>query len=250
MDTSCNTYSRSSGLLMSWSVSGYRQIISWSGNIPQIPKKVRQAFGRQLSRTFMITDSAGIMRNWRKRYARQSRTSLLWTGYAQCGVRRRICPAGTDRPVERYGAGLYALGNHELDYMENGHPDLIEELENAGAVFLDKNYVDIEINETKVRLGGLYDYAFGLNDNNDAMSAPADIRSFLQDFQNTDSLKIMLSHRPGQLHLRRCQQSLGCGSRGQRAQSRRSGCHPVSGRPVRRRPGMVPGIRARNVSER
>ena len=90
----------------------------------------------------------------------------------------------------------YALGNHELDYMENGHPDLIEELENAGAVVLDKNYVDIEINETKVRLGGLYDYAFGLNDNNDAMSAPADIRSFLQDFQNTDSLKIMLSHRP------------------------------------------------------
>ncbi|HJA19408.1 MAG TPA: hypothetical protein H9959_05875, partial [Candidatus Mediterraneibacter ornithocaccae] len=90
----------------------------------------------------------------------------------------------------------YALGNHELDYMENGHPDFIEELENAGAVVLDKNYVDIEINETKVRLGGLYDYAFGLNDNNDAMSAPADILSFLQDFQNTDSLKIMLSHRP------------------------------------------------------
>ncbi len=90
----------------------------------------------------------------------------------------------------------YALGNHELDYMENGHPDLIEELENAGAVVLDKNYVDIEINETEVRLGGLYDYAFGLNGNNDATAAPDDILSFLQDFQNTDSLKIMLSHRP------------------------------------------------------
>ena len=88
----------------------------------------------------------------------------------------------------------YALGNHELSYMENGHSDLQEELESAGV--LDKNYVDIEINRTQVRLGGLYDYAFGLNGNNDALAAPNDTLSFLQDFQNTDRMKIMLSHRP------------------------------------------------------
>ncbi len=90
----------------------------------------------------------------------------------------------------------YALGNHELSYMENGHSDLREELESAGAVVLDKNYVDIEINGTQVRLGGLYDYAFGLNGNNDALAAPSDTLNFLQDFQNTDRMKIMLSHRP------------------------------------------------------
>ena len=90
----------------------------------------------------------------------------------------------------------YALGNHELSYMANGHSDLTEELESAGAVVLDKNYVDIEINGTQVRLGGLYDYAFGLNGNNDALAAPNDTLGFLQDFQNTDRLKIMLSHRP------------------------------------------------------
>ena len=90
----------------------------------------------------------------------------------------------------------YALGNHELSYMENGHSDLQEELESAGVVVLDKNYVDIEINGTQVRLGGLYDYAFGLNGNNDALAAPSDTLSFLQDFQNTDRMKIMLSHRP------------------------------------------------------
>ena len=50
----------------------------------------------------------------------------------------------------------YALGNHEISYMENGHSDLPEELESAGAVALDKNYVDIEVNGTEVRLGGLY----------------------------------------------------------------------------------------------
>ena len=90
----------------------------------------------------------------------------------------------------------YALGNHELSYMANGHSDLTEELESAGAAVLDKNYVDIEINGAQVRLGGLYDYAFGLNGNNDALAAPNDTLSFLKDFQNTDRMKIMLSHRP------------------------------------------------------
>ena len=47
-----------------------------------------------------------------------------------------------------------------------------------------------------MRLGGLYDYAFGLNGNNDALAAPNDTLSFLKDFQNTDRMKIMLSHRP------------------------------------------------------
>ena len=90
----------------------------------------------------------------------------------------------------------YALGNHELSYMANGHSDLTEELESAGAAVLDKNYADIEINGTQVRLGGLYDYAFGLNGNNDALAAPNDTLGFLQDFQHTDRLKIMLAHRP------------------------------------------------------
>lgn len=90
----------------------------------------------------------------------------------------------------------YALGNHEKDYMENGHPDLIEELESAGAVVLEKKYVDLEINGTLVRLGGMYDYAFGLDGNDTAMSAPEDVLAFLEDFQNTDRVKIMLSHRP------------------------------------------------------
>ena len=90
----------------------------------------------------------------------------------------------------------YALGNHEISYMENGHDGLKEELEEAGAVVLDKEYRDIEVNGTPVRLGGLYDYAFGLNGNNDADAAPEDIKDFLTDFQDTDRLKIMLSHRP------------------------------------------------------
>ena len=90
----------------------------------------------------------------------------------------------------------YALGNHEIDYMENGHPELTEQLEEAGAVVLDKEYTDLDVNGTQIRLGGMYDYAFGLNGNNDAMSAPDDTLNFLEDFQDTDRLKIMMAHRP------------------------------------------------------
>lgn len=39
----------------------------------------------------------------------------------------------------------FAFGNHELAYMEN-HPELIHQLEDVGAVVLDKEYIDIEVN--------------------------------------------------------------------------------------------------------
>ena len=61
---------------------------------------------------------------------------------------------------------------------------------------LDKEYTDLDVNGTQIRLGGMYDYAFGLNGNNDAMSAPDDTLNFLEDFQDTDRLKIMMAHRP------------------------------------------------------
>lgn len=89
----------------------------------------------------------------------------------------------------------FSLGNHEEVYMQS-HPELIDELKDAGAVVLEKEYVDLDINGTKLRLGGMYDYAFGLNGNNDAAAAPEEMKDFLEDFQNTDSLKVMMAHRP------------------------------------------------------
>lgn len=90
----------------------------------------------------------------------------------------------------------YALGNHENAYISNGHPDLINQLEESGAVVLDKSYVDIEVEGVPIRLGGMYDYAFGLDGNNTALAAPEDVITFLKDYQNTERVKIMLSHRP------------------------------------------------------
>ena len=91
----------------------------------------------------------------------------------------------------------YALGNHELDYMEHS-PQLIQELEAAGAKVLDLEYEDIEVNGQKIRIGGMYDYAFALDGNNtvDRGRMDPEVYDFLTDFQDTDHFKLMLSHRP------------------------------------------------------
>lgn len=90
----------------------------------------------------------------------------------------------------------FAPGNHELGYIENGHEEFLEDLETAGAVVLDKTYKDITVGKTHIRLGGLYDYAFALDGNDDAKNTPEPVKSFLLEYQETQSYKIMMSHRP------------------------------------------------------
>lgn len=93
----------------------------------------------------------------------------------------------------------YALGNHEIEYRKRTGENLTKDLTAAGAVVLDKAYVDLETEGVSIRLGGMYDYAFGTDGKtgeNRASAAPEDTAAFLQEFQDTDRLKIMLSHRP------------------------------------------------------
>lgn len=87
----------------------------------------------------------------------------------------------------------YALGNHEIAYMDNGHSELIQQLKNVGAVVLERKYVDLEIDGISLRLGGLYDYAFGLNSDD---IDDEKVRMFLENFQDTEVLKVMVAHRP------------------------------------------------------
>lgn len=48
----------------------------------------------------------------------------------------------------------FALGNHEVEYMDANGTGLIQELEAAGAKVLEEDYVDLEINRTKSRYRG------------------------------------------------------------------------------------------------
>ena len=105
-------------------------------------------------------------------------------------------PCALIRKLKDVAPVYFSLGNHEVSYMENGHTDLVGQLESAGAVVLDESYEDIEVNGVQLRLGGLYDYAFALDGNDDAKNTPEPVKSFLEDYQNTDRLKLMMAHRP------------------------------------------------------
>lgn len=92
----------------------------------------------------------------------------------------------------------FAWGNHELDYMAAGTSPLQEELEAAGAAVLERNYADITVDGAELRLGGLYEYAFAMDDSNSCDPERMDpaVYGFLTDFQDTDRCRILLSHRP------------------------------------------------------
>ena len=83
---------------------------------------------------------------------------------------------------------FYSLGNTEYDNITKFNSDIIKQLENVNVTVLDKEYEDIKIKNTIIRIGGMYDYAFALNGNN--------TYKFLCDFQDTNNYKIMIAHRP------------------------------------------------------
>lgn len=90
----------------------------------------------------------------------------------------------------------YALGNHEFDYMKNEDLHLVGKIENAGAIVLENKYKDIIIKGEKLRIGGMFSYAFGKEDQVDKKTMDKNVYSFLEKFQNTSNYKIMISHRP------------------------------------------------------
>lgn len=85
----------------------------------------------------------------------------------------------------------FSLGNHEVGYEKTyGEGNLTEQLEAAGAVVLEKEYVDTKIAGQEVRIGGVYGYLLP-EDWEDGSE-----QRFLEAFVQTDRLKILLSHVP------------------------------------------------------
>ena len=92
----------------------------------------------------------------------------------------------------------YALGNHEQRYLEAQGNQLLQDILDSEASLLDLSYQDIELNGQKLRLGGMFDYAFALDghDSTNPETMEPEVYQYLCDFQDTDLLKIMLAHRP------------------------------------------------------
>lgn len=92
----------------------------------------------------------------------------------------------------------YSLGNHEYEYMELETLDLINELEEAGAIVLDHKIYDIEVNGNEIRLGGLYEYGFETSMQTEEENEKA--VAYLEEFTDTDRYQIICPHRPESLY--------------------------------------------------
>lgn len=89
----------------------------------------------------------------------------------------------------------FSLGNHELEYPDS--KELIEDIENTGAKVLDKEYQDIAVNGNKIRIGGMYDYAFSQETGDiDKETMKSNVYSFLTEMKQTSSFQLMMAHRP------------------------------------------------------
>lgn len=93
----------------------------------------------------------------------------------------------------------FSLGNHETDYEYDGMSvsDVIDAVSAAGAIVLEQEYVDTQINGTPVRIGGLFGYV--LSEPEAWMDGSE--QEFMRDFEDTDDLKILLSHMSEGLYL-------------------------------------------------
>ena len=88
-----------------------------------------------------------------------------------------------------------SLGNHEVEYQHNYETDITQLYEDTGAVVLDRQYQDLEVNGQKVRLGGVYGYCLPEKYLETNEANPEEC-VFLSDFQNTDLYTILMCHMP------------------------------------------------------
>lgn len=99
----------------------------------------------------------------------------------------------------------YSLGNHETAVIESHGDGFLDDIRDAGAVVLEKEYVDVKINGNDVRIGGTSGYGLYVpfweaSYGKDAEEWSADEsfleQRFLLEFENTDALKILMLHKP------------------------------------------------------
>ena len=110
----------------------------------------------------------------------------------------------TESTVSKLAPVCYSLGNHEESYMAKTDWNFPTEIEKAGAHFLDKEYVDMDIRGTKLRIGGMFSYAFGADGKDSA--------EFSDGFSGYGPFEDHDGAQTGFLYIWRCGVGVGCGS--------------------------------------
>ena len=90
----------------------------------------------------------------------------------------------------------YGYGNHEKAWEQRFACDLRPILESAGAVVVDNDYLDLEINGTALRIGGYMGYYPIPHMTTSDEGQQALELAFAKDFEDTERLKLLINHIP------------------------------------------------------
>ena len=88
-----------------------------------------------------------------------------------------------------------SMGNHERDYTQRTGLDIKSIYINSGAIVLDEEYLDIEVNNQQLRIGGVFGYCLPQRYYKEKGFQQQQCR-LLTEFQNTNKYKILMSHLP------------------------------------------------------
>ena len=90
----------------------------------------------------------------------------------------------------------YCMGNHEYQYMKQNENGIRQRIESAGAIVLDCEFVDVDVNGTPLQIGGYMGYYRqpGMF-SNDTKQWEIE-KHFANTFEDTDRLKLLLNHIP------------------------------------------------------
>lgn len=90
----------------------------------------------------------------------------------------------------------FGMGNHEMGISKMAWAELAERIEQAGAVVLEAEYVDTEINGTPLRIGGYAGYYRTPQMDTSDAARQEELMRFFDDFEDTDRFKLLINHVP------------------------------------------------------
>lgn len=90
----------------------------------------------------------------------------------------------------------FGYGNHEKNWERNYQQDLRSIMEDAGAIVVDNDYVDLEVKGNSLRIGGYMGYYQAPRMTSMDKEQWETEFAFFSDFEDIDRLKLLINHIP------------------------------------------------------
>ena len=88
-----------------------------------------------------------------------------------------------------------SFGNHEAAYEKNYGTDLRALYTAAGATVLESNWIEISVQDQRIRLGGIYGYCLPAKYRGNGADRAAEC-DYVEAFQDTEDYKLLMCHIP------------------------------------------------------